>query len=241
MHRYEAIRAELLDRIRNNVWPPGFTVPREEDLADEFGVARGTVRRALASLVAAGLLERRKRAGTRVVEPTSHQSTLKIPIIRHEIETQGRDYGYRRLSAAEGADVRDEHELFSGAALRHVVCLHLGDGKPYQLENRLINVDLVPEALDEAFTEISPNEWLLAQAPYSSVRTTMRAAAAGADVATLLSLPEGAPVFVIERITRLDGIPVTHVVMTYPGSQFELVTETDDLRWTRNISAVLAR
>ncbi|MEM7764388.1 MAG: GntR family transcriptional regulator [Pseudomonadota bacterium] len=241
MHRYEAIRAELLNRIRSNVWPPGFSVPREEDLAEEFGVARGTVRRALASLVAAGLLERRKRAGTRVVEPTSHQSTLKIPIIRHEIETQGRQYGYRRLSASDGIITHDHQDLFAGASLRHIVCLHLGDGSPYQLENRLINVDLVPEALNEAFAEISPNEWLLAQAPYSSVRTTMRAAAAHGDAATYLALPTGAPVFVIERITRLDGVPVTHVVMTYSGSQFELVTETDDLRWTRNNPAVIAR
>ena len=229
MHRYEAIRTELLRRIRSQDWPPGHTVPREEDLATEFSVARGTVRRALASLVAAGLLERRKRAGTRVVERTAHQSTLSIPVVRHEVESTGRRYGYRRLASREGGSELDPDGLFGGAALRHLACLHFSDGQPYQLEDRLINLDLVPEAAEEAFLELSPNEWLLAQAPFSSVRTVMRAAAATPEDARHLDMPAGTPVFVIDRVTRLDEIPVTRVRMSHPGAGYQLVTETTAL------------
>ena len=40
MHPYESIRTEMLRRINDQSWPAGFTLPREEDLAEEFGVAR---------------------------------------------------------------------------------------------------------------------------------------------------------------------------------------------------------
>ena len=61
MSGWEAIRAEVLTRIRRRDWPPGALIPGEEALAQEFGVARATVNRALSELARAGVLERRRR------------------------------------------------------------------------------------------------------------------------------------------------------------------------------------
>ena len=47
---WEDIRAEVLRRIRARDWPPGALIPGEEALAEEFGVARATVNRALRDL-----------------------------------------------------------------------------------------------------------------------------------------------------------------------------------------------
>ena len=229
MHPYEEIRAEILRRINSRDWPAGFAVPHEEKLAEEFSVARGTVRRALASLVDAGLIERKRRAGTRVVGRKSHSSTLTIPIVRHEIEAGGRRYGYKLLQSGPcGAD-RDLQGVFKGAPLQHVLCLHLSDGTPYQLEDRLVNLSAVPEAGAQDFSEISPNEWLVRRAPYSSIRTTLRAEpATGAD-ARYLKLRKGEGIFVIERQTRLKTVPLTFVRMSHPASRYQIITETDDL------------
>lgn len=229
MHPYEAIRAEMLRRINDRTWPAGFTLPQEEKLAEEFGVARGTVRRALASLVDAGLIERRRRAGTRVVDRRSHSSTLTIPIVRHEIEARGAQYGYQ-LIARGAADPRvDPESTFGGASLLHVQCLHLSDGQPYQFEDRLINLDAVPEAGAEPFDTVSPNEWLVAQAPYSSIRTVLRAGLASEADITHLQLSAGDPVFVIERQTRFRDAPLTSVRMSHPAARFQISTQTDDL------------
>ena len=229
MHPYESIRTEMLRRINDQSWPAGFTLPREEDLADEFGVARGTIRRALASLSEAGLIERKRRAGTRVVDRRGHRSTLTIPIVRHEIEARGGRYGYQLICVDEAAASPLDPALFDGAPLRHVRCLHLSDGKPFQLEDRLINLDAVPEAADETFETISPNEWLVQRAPYSFIRTALRAERAHQIDQDHLGLEAGAPVFVIERQTRFRDAPLTAVRLSNRADEFEIITESGDL------------
>jgi DNA-binding transcriptional ArsR family regulator len=58
---WEAVRAEALRRITRRVWAPGDLIPGEAALAEEFGVSRATVSRALRALAEDGLLDRRAR------------------------------------------------------------------------------------------------------------------------------------------------------------------------------------
>jgi DNA-binding FadR family transcriptional regulator len=51
-------------------YAPGETIPGEFDLADRFGVARNVIREALRMLTAKGLIESRRKTGTRVRERT---------------------------------------------------------------------------------------------------------------------------------------------------------------------------
>ena len=229
MHPYEEIRTELLRRIDERTWPAGFTVPHEEKLAAEFGVARGTIRRALTSLVDAGLIERRRKAGTRVVGRKSHSSTLTIPIVRHEIEAKGERYGFRMLSDTQISASDDPRGLFGDAQLRRTLCLHLSDGQPYQLEDRLVSLEAVPEYEQVVFDKLSPNEWLVAQIPFSSVRTTLSATLANSQDQHYLQLSDKDPVFVVERETQRGDLPITFVRMSHPAHSFKMVTLTNEL------------
>lgn len=59
--------ARLLARaLLTGHWQPGESFPKELDIAKHFGVSRNQVRNALASLTAAGLLERTAGRGTQV-------------------------------------------------------------------------------------------------------------------------------------------------------------------------------
>ena len=71
---------------QNRIWKPGELIPNEADLAIEFGCARATVNRALRALAETGILDRRRKAGTRVALHPVRKVTLEIPIIRHEVE-----------------------------------------------------------------------------------------------------------------------------------------------------------
>lgn len=64
---YRQLASVLRDRIRSGKFPAGSRVPSEKDLQDEFGLARETIRRALAILRAEGLVEVRHGHGTFVV------------------------------------------------------------------------------------------------------------------------------------------------------------------------------
>lgn len=223
MKRFAAIRDEMLRRINDGDWPVGHELPTEPQLAAEFGVARGTVRRAMDALSEQGLIERRKRAGTRVAARQAHASRMSIPIVRHGIEARGDKYGYRLLDRRiTGADA----EFGGPAGMLHVECLHLANEKPFQLEERQISLDTLPESADTDFSRQSPNEWLVSLIPATDVETTLRADGASAHVAACLDLPEGAPIFVLERRTFLNGAALTQVRMSHPAAMFSITTRS---------------
>ena len=230
MHKYEEIRAELVRRINDQTWPVDFLIPQEDELAEEFGVARGTIRQALVSLVETGLLVRKRRAGTRVARPLMHASTLRIAMVRHEIEQKGFEYGYRLLesSKSHASATRSENTpTHSNTSVLHVVCLHLANGKPYQLEDRRISLSAIPNAANSDFTQTSPNEWLIQQQAYSSVRTEFMAARPSALELKHLDLSQEEPVFVIERETYLEKAWLTRVRLSHPATSFKITTVTE--------------
>jgi GntR family transcriptional regulator len=64
--RYAAIAKALVSRIAAGTYPVGSLLPGETELAEAFGVSRGTLRAALDQVQDLGLISRKKRAGTRV-------------------------------------------------------------------------------------------------------------------------------------------------------------------------------
>ena len=214
MHKYEKIRFELMRRINSRRWPVGTKIPHEEELAAEFGVARGTIRQALSSLVSAGFLEKKRRAGTRVAYPNVYASTLRIPLIKEDIERSGGTYHYRLL--------RDESERSE----RRILCLHLSGDTPYQLEDRLIDLKNVPLAASADFSEISPNEWLVQHQPYSSVTTGLSAASPSKADRKYLKLGAAEPVFVMQRQTSLGAQLLTDVRLSHAAGTYSITTES---------------
>ncbi|MEK1890853.1 MAG: GntR family transcriptional regulator [Phyllobacterium sp.] len=224
---FHAIKAEMARRIAERVWAPGALIPGEEVLAVEFGCARATVNRALQELARGGVLVRKRKAGTRVALHPMREARFVIPIVRQEIENKGGVYQFRLLSnGVEKAPECVTKRLGLGKPkdMLHVRCLHLSDDKPYQYEDRWINLDAVPSIRHETFETISPNEWLVTHSPFSQAEIVFHAGLAGADEADTLSLDENDPVFIIERLTYLPQKPITFVRMIHPGSH-RMVTQ----------------
>lgn len=69
---YEQVKRQLSELILLGTWIPGTVLPGENELARQFGVSVGTVRRALGELTTEGLLTRRPRIGTVVTGRTPH-------------------------------------------------------------------------------------------------------------------------------------------------------------------------
>src|ERR1044072_2418244 len=76
LHR--RILAELEARIVSGEWPPGYRIPFEHELTTQFGCSRMTVNKALTQMVSAGLIERRRKAGSFVSQPRSEAAILEI-------------------------------------------------------------------------------------------------------------------------------------------------------------------
>jgi GntR family histidine utilization transcriptional repressor len=220
---WEAIRGDLRARLRD--WGPGAVIPTEAALAAEYGVARATVARALGDLAAAGLVERRRRAGTRVAAVPVRRAVLAIPVIRREVEARGQAHGHRlltRIEAAPPVAVAAAMGLPTAVLALYLETLHLADGRPFAHEARWINPAACPTPLPD-FADITANEWLVANIAHATGEIAFSAEPADAREAAVLGVPEGAALFVTGRVTRTETAPVTWVRLAHaPG--YRMVT-----------------
>jgi GntR family transcriptional regulator len=76
--RYQRLRDELAGQIAERRWAPGQAIPTEHELASTYGLAIGTVRKAIDRLVADGMLERFQGRGTYVRRPNFDGSLLRF-------------------------------------------------------------------------------------------------------------------------------------------------------------------
>ncbi len=225
MTGWEAIRSDLRARIAARQWPPGAVLPTEAALAAEYGVARGTMARALADLAATGLVERRRRAGTRVAPVPVRRAVLAIPVIRREIEARGQVHSHRlltRRAAPAPLSVAVAMGLPAEAPLLHLETLHLADGQPFAHEWRWLNPVALSGPVPD-FADITANEWLVATVPHATGEIAFSAAPAGPREAEVLGVAEGTALFITERMTRTEAAPITSVRLSHaPG--YRLVT-----------------
>lgn len=217
---FRDVKAEILRRIRARIWPPGSQLPAEVELAEEFGCARATVNRAMRELSEDGILDRKRKTGTRVNLAPVRQAKFEIPLVRAEVEAGGSAYRYalvdRDVMPAPDwlrarLDLRPDNEVL------HVTCMHFADNTPFQFEDRWINIAAVPGVVSANFTETGPNEWLVDAVPFTDVEICFSAVAADDSIAAFLSLQPGAPVFVTERTTWLSGEAVTYARLCFHG------------------------
>lgn len=215
---WQAVHDEALRRIRDGVWKPGETIPPEEELAAEFGCSRATANRALRTIAESGMIERRRKAGTRVAENPVRKARFEIPILRLEVEASGQAYSYALISSGElppPARVQALLSLAPDTPALHVVALHLSGGQPYVLEDRWINIQTVPEARNAPFTSISANEWLVRHAPFTNGEISIQAEQASEQVAQRLGANTGDSLLGVERRTWDGSEPVTLAHLTY--------------------------
>ncbi len=221
---WEEIRAEVLTRIRTRRWPPGAVIPTEEALALEFDCARATVNRALRELAQTGMLERKRKAGTRVAMLPVRKATLDIPVIRQEVAAHGQVHAFRLLLQTTGVPpiaVAARLQLAAATPLLHLQTLHLADGRAYVLEDRWLNPAAAPQPLPD-FSEISANEWLVAHVTFATGDIAFSAEPASTSEAAALSVAEGAALFITERCTWGPDAPITWVRLAHvPGYRLQ--------------------
>jgi GntR family transcriptional regulator, histidine utilization repressor len=209
MQGWESLRDQVLSRIRGRDWPPGSLIPNEATLAAEYGVARATMNRALRDLAHAGVLERRRKAGTRVALHPVRKARLDIPVTRLEIEATGARHGLKILrEMLETPPAPVAQAMAIDGPLLHLVTLHLAHDVPWLYEDRWLNPAVLPQPGPD-FARISANEWLVLNVPLASGDIAFGAAAASSAEATALRVP---------RSPRC-GLPTHPAIGCIPGSE----------------------
>ena len=218
---YRDVKADILSKIVRGEWGPGGLIPGEIELAEQYSCARATVNRAVRELADDGIVERRRKAGTRVRMTPIRQARFDIPLTRNEIEESGSTYRYALMkdSIVAAPDwLRTKLTMEPESQARRLICLHYADDKPYQLEDRWINLATLPQAGQADFSTTGPNEWLVATVPFSDVEIAFSARAADTVLARHLDCTVGDALFTTDRSTWWEGKAVTHVSLSFrPG------------------------
>lgn len=220
------IRADIEERIRSGAWPPGHRLPTEHALLADYGCARMTVSKAMGALAAAGLIERRNKAGTFVAHPQVHAAVLEIPDLRAVIEARGETYAYQGLGRAiRRLNPADPDEAALGAPGEALALegLHVAHGAPFALERRVIALAAVPGAAAVDFGEEAPGSWLLRQVPWTEAEHRITAVNPTPAEARRLAVGRSAACLQVKRWTWRQGQGITFVTQLFPGGAYDLV------------------
>lgn len=224
----ETLRHEVMEAKRC----PGDRMPSENALAEDYGMAPGTVRQALAALVEEGLLERFHGRGTFVRRPNFDQSLFR----------------FFRFRGSSGEWRVPESRILKRViepAPSHIArSLNIKDGAPTIAISRLRLLDDAPVLAEEIWLPRSRFEMFLALPEneigpllypvYDSqcgqliarAEETLTAEAARPETARLLRIRKDTPVIVIDRLAKgFDDTPLEWRRSRGRANQFHYHTE----------------
>lgn len=223
---HQTILEEIEGRIVSGQWPPGFRLPFEVDLAEHYACSRMTVNKVMTQLAKAGLIERHRKAGSFVAHPRTQSAVLELCDIEAEVKSLGQPYHYSLVWSRERPSNDEDRQLLEldhDAPMVELLAVHKARTKPFCVEERCINLNVVPEAAEADFTVNAPGGWLIRQVPWSAAENRIKAVPASAEIARLLEQPEGSACLVVERRTWSPLGPVTFARLTYSGDSHNLV------------------
>jgi GntR family transcriptional regulator len=211
---YLQLRDALAERIASGEWKPNSAIPNEGDLAREFGVSAGTMRKALDLMETERLLTRRQGKGTFVNDQSSDELAARFCNIR------GAD-GKRACGQIKSADVAEgpaneaaclRLRLQQGDRVHRIRRVRQQKGQPYMLEEVVLPAALFPDLALGKNPGVTDRIIVLAQ-EYGILlgRAEERVSASGAsaEVAEKLGIAPDAPVMVLDRVVlALDGRPI---------------------------------
>jgi GntR family transcriptional regulator len=209
---YVQVRELMIGRLIQGVWKPGAVLPSEVQLAEEFGVSQGTVRKALDALAAENLVIRRQGRGTFVAE---HDDERTLFHFFHLVGEDGSRQmpGGTQLSCRAGKASRAEAlrlDIERGAGVIRLRRTRDLGGMPAIYESISVPAILYPNLGGEG---VLPNTlYELYESRYgitiARAEERLRAVEAPAEAAVLLGIAPGAPVLEIDRVAfALDGRP----------------------------------
>lgn len=202
---YKRAENAMVRRIVERVWSPGMRLPNEFDLAAEFGISQGTVRKALVALEKRGLLVRSPGRGTTVARATPEESLFTFFRLRDEAgylavpEPLSEKVGRRKAT-------RSEQERFGETSLQ--VCtierVRQHAGSPFAIEKMQLPASLVAGIEKETPLPNSLYPYLQERFGLSIMTTdeSISAVRANKSDARLLGIEAGDPLLRVERQAR---------------------------------------
>lgn len=208
--RHEQISEAIRDKVRSGALPVGSKLPGETQLASEFGVARGTVRRALRTLNEQGILQSLHGKGTYVrsghPEPSIAQTLVGLS---ESLSYSDKHLTTRVLSqtVVKSSELeRSDFDLDTEEKILVLDRVRYLDGIPAARLKNWVRLDLCPGIISVDFEQTGLFAALDQHARLKprSGRRTFEAVMAESDIAQSLHISHAVPLLFLKQETYLD-------------------------------------
>ncbi|MGH3359584.1 MAG: GntR family transcriptional regulator [Nocardioidaceae bacterium] len=209
-------------------------LPSEAELGAEFGVSRNTVREAIEMLRDEGLVVRCPGVGTLVSATKYDHGIDRLMGLAETLHEHGPVVNEVRTTSLVDPPktVAERLDLRQGESVVYLERRRLLNGRPVSLDLTYLVRDLGEPlvAHDLAHSDIFALLEQIAGTSLGHAELTLEAVAADAHSAAILDTPRGSPLFMLERLTHLDGgRPVDLEFVRFRGDQ---VTMRGNIRRT---------
>jgi GntR family histidine utilization transcriptional repressor len=221
---YLKLKRHITAGIADGRWAVLEKIPSEGELTRAFGLSRMTVNRALRELAQEGVIVREQGRGSFVARPKAQASMVAVKSIRGEIEARGARHQALLIEAgSKPADAADAERfgIEPGAELFYSRLVHLADGVPLQLEERLVNPALAPDYLAQDLTSVMPHDYLMQVAPLDCAEHVIEAEMPTTAIAHLLAMTLSEPLLILMRRTWSNGVVASFARFTHPASRYQ--------------------
>lgn len=222
---YVQVRERLLDQVSG--MEPGEAIPTESELEARFVVSRITIRRAVESLVAQGLLMRCQGRGTFVQRPKLTHQLSEIASWTDQLTALGYvpRTSQRRIEQipAPGRIAR-MLKLAKGEEVTKIHRVRLANDEPISLMYNYLPSRLVPKLDQASFTTESLYELLRIRYDLvaASSEDVVEARHATEDEAETLKIEPWSAVLCVTRVSCLsDGSPLDVAIVVSRGDRFQ--------------------
>jgi GntR family transcriptional regulator len=201
-------------------------LPSENELAEQHGISRATVRHALDELEREGWIYRQKGVGSFAPVRRIEQDLTSLVSTSEEMSLRGWPLVTKVLSidqAPAAAHVARALELPPETPIYALCRLRVVDDMPLSVQTNFLPAALCPK-LEEA--DLTSSLYRLLESRYGlrlwTGREILRARGATLHEAQLLGIREGMPVMYAERTTyAVSGIPVEYLEAVWRGDRYD--------------------
>ena len=140
------IKEDMFLHLRSGRWEPGYELPTEEALCRHYGVSRGTLRRAIADLVAEGYIERKRGRGSFVSLPKLESGVVgsysRFRVLGPPLDAGGTILACERMRSDK--DVATMLDLRTGTAIWRLERVRFTQQRPVALQTSFIPAEVCP-------------------------------------------------------------------------------------------------
>lgn len=202
---YKDMYIDIKKKIENELYSVGMLLPTEDELGEEYGVSRTTVRRAISLLQKDGLIKVKQGYGTEIVRKKVSQCLNSITSVSESLSKSGGEVGAMNMHVERigaSAEIAEELSVPIGEPIILVSRIQTYNGDPITIAKNYILERFVPGLSEESEAIISLYAYLNERygIEISRVHDSISAKNASYEEAAMLRTPHGKALIVVHRI-----------------------------------------